>query len=171
MNNIWISRSKDRKGCTTLIAKVAALNLGTMASICLFHDSELSIVKPRDCILSTVVVYYVKVTKGIIFCCKIHKVSFSQFKDIRFVLNHSCIGWRILLASSLNFIGSGIQIVRLVSSANRTILLFLFIECGKSFIYRRKSKGPRIDPWGTPWVIWPQSDIEIKQLLFKITLW
>ena len=41
-----------------------------------------------------------------------------------------------MLASSLNFIGSGSEIIRLVSSANKTILLFLFIECGKSFIYK-----------------------------------
>jgi len=67
-----------------------------------------------------------------------------------------------LLASSLNFIGSGFEIIRLVSSANRTVLLFLFIECGKSFVCRRKSKGPSIDPGGTPWVISPQSEIEIK---------
>ena len=48
--------------------------------------------------------------------------------------------------SSLKFIGSGFEIIKLVSPANGTILLFLFIECGKSFIYRRKSKEPNIDP-------------------------
>ena len=40
------------------------------------------------------------------------------------------------------FIGSGFEIIRLVSSANKTILLFLFIECGKSFIYiEGKARG------------------------------
>jgi len=61
--------------------------------------------------------------------------------------------------------------VKLVSSANKTILLFLFVKEGKSFMYRRKSKGPSIDPWGTPWVILPQSEKELQQLLFKTALW
>jgi hypothetical protein len=153
-------------GCTTLIAKVAALSVGKMASICFFHDSKLSRVKPRN--FYTVSCSYLslyiisKLLKELFFVVKCIKWVFSQFKDIRFSLNHSCICWRILLASSLNFIRSGFEIIILVSLANRTILLFLFIECGKSFIYRRKSKGPSIDPWGTRWVISPQSEIEIK---------
>jgi hypothetical protein len=48
--------------------------------------------------------------------------------------------------------------IRLLSSANKTILLLLFVKEGKSFMYRRKSKGPSIDPWETPWVILPQSE-------------
>jgi hypothetical protein len=36
--------------------------------------------------------------------------------------------------------------IKLVSSANKTILLLLLlVEEGKSFMYRRKSKGPSID--------------------------
>ena len=165
---IWVvinyKESKDRRGCTILIAKVAALNLGTMASICFFHDSELSRVKPRNFIPSTVVSFlslYImsNLLLGLFFVVKCIKWIFFQFKDIKLALNHSCIYWRILLASSLNFIGSGFEIIRLVSSANKTILLFLFIECGKSFIYKRKSKGPSIEPWGTPWVPSPQSEM------------
>ena len=52
--------------------------------------------------------------------------------------------------------------IRLVSSANRIILLLLFVRKGRSFMYNRKSKGPSIDPRGTPWVISPQSETEIK---------
>ena len=44
-----------------------------------------------------------------------------------------------------------------VSSAN--ILVFAwFRQHGRSLIYRRNSKGPRIEPWGTPHVIIPESD-------------
>jgi hypothetical protein len=50
--------------------------------------------------------------------------------------------------------------IKLVSSANKTIFLLLFVKSGKSFMYRRKSKGPSTDPWGTPWVILPQTEIE-----------
>jgi len=146
---------------------VAALNLCTMAWICFYHDSELSRVKPRNFILSTVVSFLSlcimsKVLKELFFVVKCIKWVFSQFKDIRLALNHSYICRRILLASSLNFIGSGFEIIRLVSPASKTVLLFLFIECGKSFMYRRKSKGPSIDPWGKPWVTSPQSETEIK---------
>jgi hypothetical protein len=38
----------------------------------------------------------------------------------------------------------------LVSSANRIGLDFPLINIGRSFIKRRKSKGPRMEPWGTP---------------------
>ena len=81
--------------------------------------------------------------------------------------------WRILLASFLKLIGSGFEMIKLVSSANKAILLFLFLffKEGKSFMYRRKSKGASIDPWGTPWVILPQSETELEQLSFKKTLW
>jgi hypothetical protein len=41
----------------------------------------------------------------------------------------------------------------LVSSAKRTILVSLSNIFGKSFIYRRKSKVPRIEPRGTPFFI------------------
>ena len=52
--------------------------------------------------------------------------------------------------------------IKLVSSANKTILSLLFVKEGKSFMYRRKSKGPSIDPWGTPWVTLPQSETVVE---------
>ena len=66
----------------------------------------------------------------------------SQFNDIKLVSNHFCICWRILLASFLKFIGSGFEMMKLVSSANKTILLLLPVREGRSFMYKRKSKGP-----------------------------
>jgi hypothetical protein len=44
----------------------------------------------------------------------------------------------------------------LVSSANIMGSDKLFIVGGRSFMYIMKSKGPRIDPWGTPCFIVPQ---------------
>jgi len=61
--------------------------------------------------------------------------------------------------------------IKLVSSANKTILLLLSVREGRLFMYRRKSKGPSIDPWGTPWVVLPHSEIEYEYLLFETTLW
>jgi hypothetical protein len=69
----------------------------------------------------------------------------------------------------VEFIGSGFELIQLVSSANKTILLLLFVKEGKSFMYRRNSKGPSIDPWGTPWVTLPQPETEVQQLVFKTT--
>jgi hypothetical protein len=101
--------------------------------------------------------------RELVFVKKMHKTSFfSQFKDIKLVLNQFCIWWRTLLASFLKFIGSGFQMIRLVSSANKTILLLLFVKESKSFMYRRKSKGHSINRWGTPWVILPQSETEVQ---------
>ena len=36
----------------------------------------------------------------------------------------------------------------LVSSANKTGIAFLFMTAGKSFMYKRNSLGPSIDPCG-----------------------
>jgi len=96
------------------------------------------------------------------FVEKYIKSLFSQFNDIKLVLNHFCICLRILLASFLKFIGSGSEMMKLVSSANKTILLLLSVWEGRSFMYRRKSKGPSIDPWGTPWVVLPHSETKFK---------
>jgi hypothetical protein len=62
----------------------------------------------------------------------------------------------------MKFIGSGFEMIRLVSSANKTILLLLFVKEGKLFMYRRKNKGPSINPWGTPWVILLQSETKAE---------
>ena len=37
-----------------------------------------------------------------------------------------------------------------VSSANIAILLFVEQAAGRSLIYTRKRKGPKMEPWGTP---------------------
>jgi len=100
--------------------------------------------------------------KELFFVEKYIKLLFSQFNDIKLVSNHFCICWRILLASFLKFIGSGFEMIKLVPSANKTILLLLSMRKGRSFMYRKKSKGSSIDPWGTPWVVLPHSESEFE---------
>jgi len=41
------------------------------------------------------------------------------------------------------------------SSVKRTGMEILLKILGKSLIYIKKSKGPRIYPWGTPWEFLP----------------
>jgi hypothetical protein len=43
-----------------------------------------------------------------------------------------------------------LQIMTLVSSAKIIGSVKVFIVGGRAFMYITKSKGPRIDPWGTP---------------------
>jgi hypothetical protein len=43
-----------------------------------------------------------------------------------------------------------LEIVTLVSSVNKMVSDEILIVGGRSFIYVMKSKGPKIDPWGTP---------------------
>jgi hypothetical protein len=45
----------------------------------------------------------------------------------------------------------------LISSVNKTGLEFPLIVLDKSLTQRRKSKGPTIDPCGTPYFMTPQS--------------
>jgi len=45
-----------------------------------------------------------------------------------------------------------------VSSAKSTQMEILFKVLGKSLMYKRNNKGPRIDPCGTPSVILSHSE-------------
>jgi len=45
-----------------------------------------------------------------------------------------------------------------VSSAKRTVLAEFAIVLGRSFIYNMKNKGPRMEPWGTPYLIGSHSE-------------
>ena len=55
--------------------------------------------------------------------------------------------------SFLNFWRLELVIITLVSSANRTGLDTLDMILGRSLIFRRKNRGPSMEPWGTPCLI------------------
>jgi hypothetical protein len=52
-----------------------------------------------------------------------------------------------MVEKSSNFL---LEIITLVSSVNKMGSDKVFIVGGRSFIYIKKSKGPKINPWGTP---------------------
>jgi len=45
---------------------------------------------------------------------------------------------------------SGFEIIKLVSSANRSGVDKSGVAFGTSFMYSKKKRGPNIDPYGTP---------------------
>jgi hypothetical protein len=47
-----------------------------------------------------------------------------------------------------------------VSSTNNIVSAREFILNGKSFIKTKNSRGPKMDPWGTPCCNIPQSEIK-----------
>jgi hypothetical protein len=51
-----------------------------------------------------------------------------------------------------------LQIITLVTSVNKIGSDKAFIVGDRSFIYIMKSKGPKIDPWGTPCFTVPHLD-------------
>jgi hypothetical protein len=50
-------------------------------------------------------------------------------------------------------LGSDFELTKLVSSAKRTGLARPAIVLGRSFIYNIKNKGPRMCPWGIPYIM------------------
>jgi hypothetical protein len=59
---------------------------------------------------------------------------------------------KTLFKLSINSTGLGLVIAKLVSSAYSTNLAFSAVTLGKSFMYNKKNKGPRIEPCGTPYL-------------------
>jgi len=53
----------------------------------------------------------------------------------------------------LNSLGLGLVTIVLASSAYGKSLAFLVVILGRSFISKRKNNGPRIEPCGTPHLI------------------
>jgi len=82
--------------------------------------------------------------------CKRH--VFSMLRDRRLALNHEFKSERVLYSTVLSSAWFELVIIELVSSAKSTIFEFIPANKGKSFIYIINSKGPRIEPWGTPCV-------------------
>jgi len=54
-----------------------------------------------------------------------------------------------------------LEIIPLVSSANSIGSAREFICNGMSFIYTKNRRGPRMDPWGTPYFNIPQSEAKL----------
>jgi hypothetical protein len=101
----------------------------------------------------------------IIVCLELNSIQqvFSKFNESKIALNH----FIVLMKTDLKLFPSTalfkLLMIMLVLSANKVVkgfaLTFEYLMInGRSLVYSRKSKGPRIDPWGTRCLICPQSD-------------
>jgi hypothetical protein len=76
-----------------------------------------------------------------------------MFNDNELLLNNSLIFIAFLLMVLVNSLGPDFEIIVLVSSAKRTGLAKPAIVFGRSFIYNIKNNGPRMEPWGMPYLV------------------
>ena len=100
---------------------------------------------------------YFKVNWLISLRCEVYIICFFlQFKDKWFALNHL---FKVMKTMSMFLFKSGMSVwvnKILVSSAKIIGDEVVFIILGKSFIYNKKRRGPKIEPWGTPCLILAQ---------------
>jgi hypothetical protein len=116
--------------------------------ICLF---------PYDMVRSVAFVFLVKNWR---------KLVFSKFNTNILIWNHLFNHCTAEFISFSNNLISEFVIIRLVSSAYKTGLETSDITLGISLMYKVKSKGPSMDPWGTPTV----TGSHLEQYLFESEL-
>ena len=86
------------------------------------------------------------------FCCggwKMTWLDFSTFNESLLVLSHSLTSIKALLALSSSTLMFLLERKRFESSANKW-KWHNVEQFSKSFIYIRKRRSPRTEPWGTP---------------------
>ena len=68
---------------------------------------------------------------------------------ILFLIHQSLKFFKSSFRQSVRLKIDGSELDSVASSANRSSIQVCF-DNGKSFVYTRKNKGPRTEPWGTP---------------------
>ena len=122
--------------------------------MCDFQDSFESIRTPKYFIYSLCSSFFwltIRLIEGT-FCCggwKITWLDFSTFNESLLVLTHSLTSITALLALSSSTLMFLLERKRFESSANKW-KSHNVEQFSKSFMYVRKSRGPRTEPWGTP---------------------
>ena len=129
MNNNTFSASCDTYGFTHVIAEQAALRLGITCSIWPSQDSEFLITIPRNFVLEALAIRFII----------IHNVHVSKTNFFSYTLH---MWLKTVHISFLKTMRIRLVPTILASSANKSGWDLLFTIFGKSFIKRRKSKGP-----------------------------
>src|SRR5215510_2372910 len=138
-----------------LIMKQPVLNFFVIESIWLFQDNVLFIVIPINFVWSLFVISLLlkpifKFTVIFLLVVKCTKFVLLKFKDNSFAISHLFKVSKTLLIFLLRSIGFEWVNSILVLSAKIIGAEVLFMILGRSFIYTRKSRGPKIEPCGTP---------------------
>jgi hypothetical protein len=113
----------------------------------------------KNCFIS---IAYIQVNLGSIISCNLYKTGFFEIE-----LNHLFQYSNMVITLLITFVGLELVAIILVSSANKTGLDLFLTKSGKSFIYRRKSKGPRMDLCRKPCLVFSfQSYLMIGVYIF-----
>jgi hypothetical protein len=98
---------------------------------------------------------------------------FLKFKDSKLAAKHLFNWLNVDVISLLKSVWLRWVTIRLVLSANSTGLWLFPNILARSFIYKRKSSGPNMDPWGTPHLTFLHLEKLLRQefLLVIDTLW
>jgi hypothetical protein len=123
-----------------------------------FHVKFWLKITPKNLVLETcsILVLSINMSKllvtGLVLVAKIMKFVFLIFSDNLFNLNQYDILVSSLLTLAIRLFKFVSLINRLVSSAN-IIMLNSLETLTMSLIYKMNKRGPRMDPWGTPHLI------------------
>ena len=139
-----------------------------MYLICGDQFSFQSMMTPRNLVSVTSIILFPSINisfmdRGTHFGVKSMKIVLSMFRESLLALTHAYIlAISLLISETISF---GLYPVanRFVSSAKRIGMKYSE-TWGKSLIYNKKSKGPRMDPWGTAHLILLRSDSRIAMI-------
>ena len=81
-----------------------------------------------------------------------------MFNDNELLLNHLFIFILFAFMDLVNSIRLGFVMIMLVPSAKSTGFAVVAMVFGRSFMYSVKNSGPRMEPWGTPYLMGSNSE-------------
>ena len=133
-----------------------------MYVICGDQFSLQSMMTPRNLVSVTSMILFLSIDisfldRGTYFAVKSMTFVLSMFRESLLALTHAyTLAIYLLISETISFRLYPVA-NRFVSSAKRIGMKYSE-TWGKSLIYNKKSKGPRMDPWGTPHLILLRSD-------------
>jgi hypothetical protein len=123
-----------------------------------FQFKWLSVCKPRNfvCAIPSIYLSLIYHQCGTLIIVNFIIFVLSRFRASLLAANHLLIRGKTMFDNMQKSSRFLLEIIMLVSSANIMGIAKVFIVGDRSFIYVMKSKGPKIDPCGTPCFIVPQ---------------
>jgi hypothetical protein len=125
--------------------------------MCGFQDSVLTTIRPRNLVYELLEILLLSKHTHLcqwlaIFCLKMYVVSFFYVNERPVFLNMFTFPKTVSIFTRNSIKLQCVQSM-LVSLANKTGIVFLFMTAGKSFMYERNSVGPNTETCHTPFLI------------------